>query len=78
MLPSGLRLTRARADSVKPGMDLQDVLTQLGPVGQPLGPQDMPNGKKSTESWKYTDGPASLTLHFVDGKLAEKEENNLP
>jgi outer membrane protein assembly factor BamE (lipoprotein component of BamABCDE complex) len=78
MRPGGQRLTRALADSLKPGTDLQDVLIQLGPVGQQLGPQDMPSGKKSTESWKYTDGQASLTLHFVDGKLAEKEENNLP
>jgi hypothetical protein len=78
MRPGGQRLTRALADSLKPGMDLQDVLIQLGPVGQQLGPQVMPSGKQSTESWKYTDGRVSLTLHFVDGKLAEKEEDNLP
>jgi hypothetical protein len=76
--PRGQRLTRDLADSLKPGMDLQDVLLQLGPVGEHLGPQPMASGKKSTDSWKYVDGRASLTLHFVDGKLAEKEENNLP
>jgi outer membrane protein assembly factor BamE (lipoprotein component of BamABCDE complex) len=76
--PGGQRLTRALADELKPGMDLQDVLIMLGPVGQELGPQPMANGKRSTNSLKYVDGKASLTLHFVDGKLAEKEENNLP
>jgi hypothetical protein len=76
--PGGQRLTRALADSLKPGTDLMDVLLRLGPVGQELGPQPMGNGKRSTNSFKYVDGPASLILHFVDNKLAEKEENNLP
>jgi hypothetical protein len=76
--PGGQRLTRALADSLKPGMDLKDVLLLLGPVGEQLGPQPMANGKRSTVGLKYVDGQASLILHFVGSNLAEKQENNLP
>jgi hypothetical protein len=76
-IPGGRHLTRGLYDSVKIGTSEADVLVQLGP-GTPLGPQAMRNGKRSTTSWKYVDGPASITLHFVDEKLVEKEDVNLP
>jgi hypothetical protein len=76
-IPGGRHLTRGLYDSLKLGMSEAESLVQLGP-GTPLGPQTMRNGKKSTTSWKYVDGPASITLHFVDEKLVEKEDVNLP
>jgi hypothetical protein len=70
-------LSRALYDKLQPGTDMKDVILQVG-FGDPLGPQAMPDGRRSELSIRYVEGTATMTLHFVDGKLAGKEAKNLP
>jgi hypothetical protein len=71
------RLTRAVYDALRPSVDLKDVILQLG-FGNMLGRQRMADGRMSELTLEYVEGPASLTLHFVSGKLADKQAKNLP
>jgi hypothetical protein len=75
--PGVRHITRAGYDAVQVGMTLDEVRRILGP-GQLLGPQVTLQGKTSEETLRYTDGPVFIELHFVDGRLIEKDGHVLP
>jgi outer membrane protein assembly factor BamE (lipoprotein component of BamABCDE complex) len=72
----GKHLTRGRFDALKLGMSPQEVQDVLGP-GISVGQQAMPGGRRSDDTWQYLDGRASVLVHFVNGRLADKQGHDL-
>ena len=75
--PAAPALSEALYNRVQFNMSEAEVAAVLGPPTMKLGPQLMPGGRQSADTWQWTAGAASVKVHFRDGRVVGKQSANL-
>jgi DNA-directed RNA polymerase subunit RPC12/RpoP len=78
--PGPSRVTMGKAFSLKKGMSSDEVVRQLGEEPtKKLGPQLMPDGTRSADTWQWSNGNGTLKVHFdANRKVIATKDKDLP